>query len=102
MLSKFTTTLALAASLGVTSLLAAPTPAEARPHFMLGMEHHHHHHGGIFFGGPQIFLGPHIIYETPVYSPGPCYWLRVRAGRTGSRYWFNRWHQCRWQYYGVY
>ena len=102
MLSKITTTLALAASLGVTSLLAAPTSADARPHFMLGIEHHHQHHGGIFFGGPQIFLGPPTIYGTPVYSAGPCFWLRVKAERTGSRYWFNRWRDCRLRYYGGY
>ena len=117
MLRKIATTLALAVGLGTAGLVLSPTTADARPfiwfphpHMGMGIEHVHQdrffHHGffhhGPFFG-PQIFLGPPIVFEQEqVFSPGPCYWLGVKARRTGSPYWFNRWHACRLQVYGVF
>jgi len=99
MLTKIASTLILALSLGFGSLIALPTTADARPHMML-MEHHHHHHGGIFFGGGPFFFGPPLVYDNyGAYYGGGCYWLRVKAERTGSRYWWHRYNECR---FGVY
>ena len=91
MLTRVATTLALAVGLGVAGLTALPSSADARIFI--------HHHEGFFFGGP-IFLGPPIVYENP--GNGPCYWLHIRAERTGSSYWWSRWNSCRVQYYGGY
>lgn len=100
MLTKTAARLALAAGLAIAGLSGLPAKADARSHSMF-MEHHHNFHGGPFFGGP-IFLGPPIVYEQPFYPAGACRELLARAERTGSPFWYRRWHQCRLQVYGVY
>lgn len=39
-------------------------------------------------------FGPHI-YIRPYYGYRSCYWLKRRAIRTGSRYWWRRYQRCR-------
>jgi hypothetical protein len=40
------------------------------------------------------------FYIAPVYGyryyNDDCYWLKRKAIRTGSRYWWRRYHECRW------
>lgn len=62
---------------------------------MMRMEHRRFFRPHIFFG-PQILYGAYDYnYDTyPYYSNG-CYWLKVRAIRTHSRYWWNRYAICR-------
>jgi hypothetical protein len=102
MLMKSLATLAAAAVFGAVGLVATAPSAEARPHIFF--EHHHfgRHFGGPFFGG-GIFLGPPIDYDYSYnYPVGACRGLLARAERTGSPYWYRRWHQCRLEVYGVY
>ena len=46
---------------------------------------------GIYFGAP------YVIYRS--YGYGNCRWLRRKAIRTGSRYWWGRYYRCRNAYY---
>jgi hypothetical protein len=53
-----------------------------------GHSHHRHHrHRHIFIGAPDYY------YDSYGYNGG-CYWLRSRALRTGSSYWWSRYHAC--------
>jgi hypothetical protein len=53
-----------------------------------GHSHHRHHrHRHIFIGAPDYY------YDSYGYNGG-CYWLRSRALRTGSAYWWSRYHAC--------
>jgi hypothetical protein len=61
--------------------LSSPT-ADVTPAAWHG---HHHFRRGIFIGVP--FYG--YAYG------GGCGWLRDRAFATGSRYWWHRYHACR-------
>jgi hypothetical protein len=58
-----------------------------------GHHHHHgrHHHHRRFRG---IYLGAPYVYYDSYYSYGSCSWLRHRALRTGSPYWWNRYYAC--------
>ncbi len=51
--------------------------------------HRHHRYGGIYFGAPYY-------YGYGYY--GSCSWLRRKALRTGSRYWWNRYEACLYDY----
>ena len=86
---------ALALAIGL-SAVSAPASADIHGRFFFGLHHHGGFHRHIFFGGPRIFFGPRIIYQ-PVrfFHPGPCYWLRVRAERTGDAYWWHQLQVCR-------
>jgi len=84
--SALTKTAALAAlSLAVVggSGLAAPQ-AEA------GHKHKHHKHFGV-----GIVLGAPIVYGGYGYHSRGCGWLYRKAEETGSKYWWKRFHQCR-------
>jgi hypothetical protein len=55
-----------------------------------------------FRHGPRIFYGwPYPYDYYPRYSYyydydyDPCYWLKVKAVRTGKRYWWRRYEECR-------
>lgn len=54
--------------------------------------HHHHHHHRFHRG---IYIAPFVV--AGAYG-GSCYWLKVRAYETGSRYWYNRYYECRGYY----
>lgn len=56
-----------------------------------GKHHHHGHHrhwrgSGVYFAAPYYYGG---------YSYSDCSWLRRKAIRTGKRYWWNRYYECR-------
>lgn len=61
-------------------------------HYGGGGKHHHHRHhrhwrgSGIYFAAPYYYGG---------YSYSDCSWLRRKAIRTGKRYWWNRYYECR-------
>ena len=54
-----------------------------------GHKHKHRHFGvGIVLGAP-------IVYGGYGYAHRPCYWLYRKAMNTGSKYWWKRFHECR-------
>lgn len=54
---------------------------------------HKHKHFGKF--GVGIVLGAPIVYGGYGYGYRPCYWLYRKAMNTGSKYWWKRFHECR-------
>ena len=57
-----------------------------------------HHHGFRHkFRKRHVFIGGPLVYGAYAYGDG-CYWLKKRAIRTGSSYWWNRYHNCRYGY----
>jgi hypothetical protein len=107
MLRKITSTLALTIGLAIAGLTALPSNADAKK-FWWPHNHHgiflgvgHQHHGGIFGGGifgGGIFLGPPIVFDDGPYYRSGCGWLHAKAERTGSSYWWRRYHVCRYGY----
>ena len=82
---------------GARAHIGARSHFRARPHFHsrahIGhrrFHRHHHHHRR---GHRHIFIGPPVIYGSTYYY-GDCHWLRRRALRTGSPYWWNRYYDC--------
>ena len=51
-----------------------------------GHRHHRRHWGG-YVGAPFIYYGSDYYYND-------CNWLRRRALRTGSPYWWDRYYSC--------
>ena len=43
------------------------------------------------------FAAPYVVYRS--HSYGSCNWLRRKAVRTGSRYWWRRYNSCRHNYW---
>lgn len=43
---------------------------------------------------PRIFVGPPVTFYDSYYYDNGCAWLRRRALRTGSPYWWNRYYAC--------
>jgi hypothetical protein len=64
-----------------------------------GRHHGHHHHrkhhrrfrGYAFYGLPYV-------YAYSAYDDYDCGYLRRRAVRTGSSYWWRRYEECRYGY----
>ena len=79
--------LALAIGLAGMAAVAVPASADARPFFMFERHMDHPH----FFFTP-FFFGPRIFFHQDFDN---CHWLFVRAEETGSRFWWNRFEQCR-------
>lgn len=82
-------------ALGKTAVLAALSVAViggnglASPQAEAGYKHKHKHFGvGIVLGAP-------IVYGGYGYAHRPCYWLYRKAMNTGSKYWWKRFHECR-------
>lgn len=42
------------------------------------------------------FAAPYVTYRS--YSYGSCRWLKRKAIRTGSSYWWRRYNRCRYNY----
>lgn len=41
-------------------------------------------------------IRPYVYYySAPYYYTGSCHWLKLKALRTGSRYWWRRYDACR-------
>lgn len=52
--------------------------------------HRHHRHrgwGGVYFAAP-------LYYGAYDYGYGDCRWLKRKAWRTGSSYWWRRYNRC--------
>ncbi len=83
----------LAAALAVTmfggSSLIGSGEAEARGRHHHHHHGHHHHHHRLHRG---LYIAPFVV--AGAYG-GSCYWLKVKAYETGSRYWYNRYYACR-------
>jgi hypothetical protein len=58
------------------------------PNVYMSQHHRHHRHFNGF--GYGFYAYPAYSY----YADDSCYWLKVRAMRTGSRYWWNRYYEC--------
>lgn len=61
-----------------------------------GGKHHHHghrHHRRFYGGGYYPYYGAAYYYGDS-YGGYDCSWLRRKAVRTGSSYWWNRYEQC--------
>lgn len=73
--------------------------AQPRGHFRAGPRFY----GGggkHFYGGHRFhrrhFFGPRIYFGSNYYRyNNGCYWLKRKALRTGSRYWWHRYWECR-------
>ncbi len=55
-----------------------------------GGHHHHRRHrgwGGVYFAAP-------LYYGDYGYGYGDCHWLKRKAWRTGSSYWWRRYNRC--------
>lgn len=62
-----------------------------------GVKHHRPHHGHKHRGSRGfVYYGVPAYYGYSNYYAGnQCAWLYRKAVRTGSRYWWNRYHDCR-------
>jgi hypothetical protein len=102
------------AALAVLMLSAVLTPADARGrHGFQGWSGPRYNVGPRFYSGPHVYSGDHSRYRPfrrhrdifvggPLiygsYYYGSCSWLRYRALRTGSPYWWERYHACMYEY----
>ena len=61
-----------------------------------GKVHRHRHHSRRFYGGGYGYYPYYgAAYYDGYYSGyGDCSWLRRKAVRTGSSYWWSRYEQC--------
>jgi hypothetical protein len=99
--------LAVAASVGLSGLAAAPANAMepgrhgagAAPHgSSIQVRHLERHVGGNRNFHARRHFGARF-YIAPVYSyrsHDGCFWLKRKALNTGSRYWWHRYNECRW------
>lgn len=97
----FVAALSLAAGLSASGLATAPASAHG------GYGHGAYGHGT--YGHPGVRVHEpkrhfhHGFYKPYGYSPvhvyrsygQGCYQIKERALRTGSRYWWHRYHECR-------
>jgi hypothetical protein len=79
--------------------VVAPFGRRSGGSYIYGGHHHgHHHHRGI-----RIYPGyaPYYYsdYYGDYYDSDACSWLRYKAERTGSRYWWHRYRRCVAAYY---
>lgn len=65
---------------------AISTPAEAKPIKIIKISKHFHHYRG--------FYGAGLVIAGVAAASSSCYWLKVRALRTGDDYWWDRYNAC--------
>jgi hypothetical protein len=66
-----------------------------KPQFHHHGGHGHHHHGrGIRFYPGFYGYSPYYYDDYYGYDDQPCDWLRRKALRTDSRYWWRRYERC--------
>ena len=98
--------LAVAASVGLSGLAAAPANAlepvrrGAAPHTnTIQVRQLNRHFDGDRHRQVRRHFGTRL-YIAPVYGYRShhqgCYWLKRKALWTGSRYWWHRYNECRW------
>jgi hypothetical protein len=63
-----------------------------------GRHHGHHHHGHHRRFRGYAFYGLPYVYAYNDYGGYSCSYLRRRAIRTGSAYWWRRYEKCRYGY----
>ena len=63
-----------------------------------GRHHGHHHHGHHRRFRGYAFYGLPYVYAYSAYDGYGCSYLRRRALRTGSSYWWRRYEECRYGY----
>jgi hypothetical protein len=80
----------VAAALLFTGLATSTAPAEAKGLKIVSIHHHPHFR---HWGYGAAIAGAGVVIASTAYSS--CYWLKVRALRTGSDYWWDRYHDCR-------
>lgn len=90
-MSSLSKTLGLAAvaaaiAVGSAAVPGLSTPAEAKKIVIFKK---YHHHGRIFLGTSLLVAGSGYYYYHS------CHWLKVKAIRTGSDYWWDRYHNCK-------
>jgi hypothetical protein len=108
MSKSFFKMLAFVTGIALSGLAAAPASA-MQPVTHSGASHgiavpaRHIVHPGIRHLDNHPRLHRHFrsgFYIAPVYSyrsyDDGCYWLKRKALRTGSRYWWHRYNECRW------
>lgn len=76
---------ALGLSVAVVALTAVAGASHAKPSISFGL-----HIGGPYYGGG---------YWGGFGYPKRCYWLKRKAQKTGSYYWWSRYKKCRAYYY---
>jgi hypothetical protein len=94
-ISKTITLAAVAAAIAIGSA-AVPgvsTPAEAKK-IIFVKKHFHGFYRPYAYVGTGLLLAGGGYYGYSSYY-GSCHWLKVRAIRTGSDYWWDRYHACR-------
>jgi hypothetical protein len=69
-------------------------------HFGHGHGHWHGHGHGVrfypyYYGYAPYYYGDYDYYYGDDYVSDDCLWLRRKAVRTNSRYWWRRYHACR-------
>jgi len=85
LISKIAATATAFAILG-TALPAVSTPAEAKPIKVIKFAKHVHHY--------RHFYGTGLLIAGVAAASSNCYWLKVRALRSGDDYWWDRYNAC--------
>lgn len=75
----------LGLSAAVVALVALNSAAQAKPSFSFGLHFGGSHVTGAYGGGYGY--------------PKKCYWLKKKAKKTGSYYWWSRYNKCMNHYY---
>jgi hypothetical protein len=70
-----------------TGAMTVASPAEAGPKKKFGVS--------IVIGGGHGFYGAYGPHYAGYSHHGSCRWLYRRAVKTGSPYWWKRFHNCR-------
>lgn len=85
-ITKIATAATAFALLG-SALPAVSTPADAKPIKIvkIATKHIHVH---------RRFYGPGLVIAGVAAASSSCYWLKVRAIRTDSDYWWDRYNTC--------
>lgn len=80
---------AFAVAIAGAAIPGAVTPAEAKK-IVFVKKHFHHGYGFRHYAGPAF-----IVAGVGAYAASQsCYGLKVRALRTGSAYWWDRYNDC--------
>ena len=79
---------AVVAMAGAT-IPGAVAPAEAKKLILVKKHFHHGHHYRRFIAPALVVAG-----VTTYAATHSCYWLKVRALRTDSAYWWDRYNAC--------
>jgi len=85
LISKFAATATAFAILGA-AVPAISTPVEAKPIKVIKVAKHVHHY--------RRYYGAGLVIAGVAAASSSCYWLKVRALRTGDEYWWDRYNAC--------